>query len=133
VVKHAACKKTCGRKHGTCNHDCNRQCHDGTDCGLCQEPCEVSDTSLPSKYVLIPSRYVASTQSVHKSAMSLALRALSYVYGHVNIKATARCLVRPHAAAYLATSAAPSSSYAATSVQAFAVKYAPSVIVRNVA
>ncbi|CAG5157044.1 uncharacterized protein ALTATR162_LOCUS4837 [Alternaria atra] len=67
-------------------------------------------------------KYVASTQSVHKSAMSLALRALSYVYGHVNIKATARCLVRPHAAAYLATSAAPSSSYAATSVQAFAVK-----------
>jgi hypothetical protein len=32
VAKHAACKKTCGRKHGTCNHDCNRRCHDVSVC-----------------------------------------------------------------------------------------------------
>jgi len=42
AVKHAICKKTCGRKHTACNHSCKRQCHDGTDCGLCQNPCEVS-------------------------------------------------------------------------------------------
>ncbi|UPX11033.1 uncharacterized protein EKO05_0001659 [Ascochyta rabiei] len=39
--KHAACKKKCGRKHGTCNHNCKRICHGGGDCGLCQQPCEV--------------------------------------------------------------------------------------------
>jgi hypothetical protein len=41
VTKHRACAKTCGRKHGTCNHNCNRLCHDGTDCGLCQQRCNV--------------------------------------------------------------------------------------------
>jgi hypothetical protein len=133
VVKHATCKKTCGRKHGTCNHDCDRRCHDGTDCGLCQAPCEVSDACLSSKHMLILFRYVASTPSVHRGAMSLALRALNHVCGHANIKATARCLVRHHATAYPATSAARSFSHATTNAQASAVKYALPIIVRNVA
>lgn len=42
VVKHAKCTEKCHRKMGTCNHACDRYCHDGTDCGLCQKPCEVS-------------------------------------------------------------------------------------------
>ncbi|KAH4209175.1 hypothetical protein HBI81_042970 [Parastagonospora nodorum] len=41
VVKHAKCMEKCHRKMGTCNHACGRYCHDGTDCGLCQKPCEV--------------------------------------------------------------------------------------------
>ncbi|KAF1833598.1 P-loop containing nucleoside triphosphate hydrolase protein [Decorospora gaudefroyi] len=41
VANHHWCTKKCGRKHGTCSHDCPRLCHDGTDCGLCQEPCAV--------------------------------------------------------------------------------------------
>jgi hypothetical protein len=42
IVKHVTCVKICGRKHGTCSHNCKRYCHGGTDCGLCQQPCEVS-------------------------------------------------------------------------------------------
>jgi hypothetical protein len=42
TVKHSNCVNKCGRKMGTCNHNCERLCHDGTDCGLCQKPCEVS-------------------------------------------------------------------------------------------
>lgn len=43
VVKHMSCIEKCRRKMGTCNHACDRLCHDGTDCGLCQKPCEVSN------------------------------------------------------------------------------------------
>lgn len=41
MVKHLQCKVTCGRKFSSCTHTCPRKCHDGTDCGLCQRPCEV--------------------------------------------------------------------------------------------
>jgi hypothetical protein len=41
IVKHVVCAKPCGRKFGTCNHNCSRPCHSGTDCGLCHNPCEV--------------------------------------------------------------------------------------------
>ncbi|KAH7414422.1 hypothetical protein DE146DRAFT_673990 [Phaeosphaeria sp. MPI-PUGE-AT-0046c] len=37
VVKHIACTERCGRKMGTCSHFCERNCHDGTNCGLCQK------------------------------------------------------------------------------------------------
>jgi hypothetical protein len=133
VVKHAACKKICGRKHGTCNHDCNRQCHDGTDCGLCQEPCEVSNVCLSQKHILTSFRYAASTPNVHRSAMSLAPLALSLVHGLASTKVTARCPARPRAAACLVTSVAPSSSRAVTNAQASAVKYALPTIVKSVA
>ncbi|KAF2856036.1 hypothetical protein T440DRAFT_96542 [Plenodomus tracheiphilus IPT5] len=41
VIRHQTCTKKCGRKFGTCTHSCPRLCHDGTECGLCQQPCEV--------------------------------------------------------------------------------------------
>lgn len=133
VVKHAACTKTCGRKHGTCNHDCNRLCHDGTDCGLCQAPCEVSDIYLSPKCILTPSRYVASTLNARRGAMSLVRRALSRVFGHVSIKATARCPVRLRAVACPATNVVRSSFYAVINVRASAVKYALRTTVKSVA
>jgi hypothetical protein len=39
---HVKCSKICGRKHGTCSHNCPRACHDGADCGPCRERCDVS-------------------------------------------------------------------------------------------
>jgi hypothetical protein len=41
-VLHVKCPKICGRKHGTCSHNCPRACHDGADCGPCRERCDVS-------------------------------------------------------------------------------------------
>jgi hypothetical protein len=133
VIKHAACKKTCGRKHGTCNHDCNRLCHDGTDCGLCQAPCEVSEIYLSPKCILTSSRYVASTLNVRRGVMSLVRRALSHVFGHASTKATARCPVRLRAVACPATNVVRSSFYAVTNVRASAVKYALRTTVKSVA
>ena len=40
-IKHKSCSKICGRRFGTCNHTCQRNCHDGTDCCPCPAPCEV--------------------------------------------------------------------------------------------
>ncbi|KAF1915145.1 hypothetical protein BDU57DRAFT_576497 [Ampelomyces quisqualis] len=40
VVKHFACTEKCKKKMGTCRHNCDRLCHDGSDCGLCQKPCD---------------------------------------------------------------------------------------------
>ena len=40
-IKHQSCQKICGRGHSTCNHTCKKKCHSGTDCGLCEAPCEV--------------------------------------------------------------------------------------------
>lgn len=42
IVRQSICKKTCDRRFGTCNHTCPLPCHDGSDCGSCQLPCEVS-------------------------------------------------------------------------------------------
>jgi len=133
VVKHAACRKTCGRKHGTCNHDCSRRCHDGTDCGLCQAPCEVSDAYQFCDTSLISFRYVANTPSVHRGVTSPVLRVLSLAHGPASIKAIAKCLARPRVAAYHATSDAPSFFRAVISVQASAVKHVQSSIVKSVA
>ncbi|KAI8936487.1 hypothetical protein NX059_006892 [Plenodomus lindquistii] len=41
IVNHQPCAIICGRKMGTCNHNCKDYCHKGSDCGLCQQPCEV--------------------------------------------------------------------------------------------
>jgi hypothetical protein len=46
VAKHGPCVAKCQRKMGTCNHTCDRLCHDGSDCGLCQKPCEVSSADF---------------------------------------------------------------------------------------
>ncbi|ROT36145.1 hypothetical protein SODALDRAFT_346215 [Sodiomyces alkalinus F11] len=39
--EHGKCKKTCDRPFGTCNHRCSRVCHDGEECGSCEQKCEV--------------------------------------------------------------------------------------------
>lgn len=132
VVKHATCKKLCGRKHGTCNHNCNRWCHEGSHCGLCQESCEVSGVCPPANRSLTIFRYVASTQNVHRSVTSLVLLVSSHAHGPVSIKVTARCLVQPHVIVSRAMSAVPSSSRAATSVQVSVAKHVPSNTVRSV-
>jgi hypothetical protein len=54
IVKHVQCTKVCGRKHGTCNHNCKKACHGGGDCGLCQQPCEVSVPSFKAKSDQVP-------------------------------------------------------------------------------
>lgn len=65
VVDHRTCMKICGRKHGTCSHNCNRLCHDGTECGLCQQPCEVCLLSQSQDFPLTSYRYNASILLVH--------------------------------------------------------------------
>lgn len=39
---HRRCTRICGRPAGTCNHQCFKPCHQGEDCGICENPCEVS-------------------------------------------------------------------------------------------
>jgi hypothetical protein len=63
-AKHLSCTKKCGRKFGTCNHNCTRQCHSGTDCGLCQTNCEVRCSICLPTQLLTTFRYVASTLAV---------------------------------------------------------------------
>ena len=41
TVKHRNCSKICGRRYGTCNHTCQKECHGGGDCGLCFSSCGV--------------------------------------------------------------------------------------------
>lgn len=53
VAKHLTCTKKCQKKLGACNHVCSRLCHDGTDCGLCQKPCEVSCISMKGNHTLL--------------------------------------------------------------------------------
>lgn len=98
TVEHVDCTKICGRKHGTCNHNCKRTCHEGGDCGLCQQPCEVIHASQSSCCRLdIPHnitdafRSDASTRNVSKNAISLVHHALSNVFGLANTRAPARC------------------------------------------
>ena len=43
TIQHRKCGKVCGRRLATCNHICQRFCHDGSECGLCLSPCEVRD------------------------------------------------------------------------------------------
>jgi hypothetical protein len=42
IVKtdHGFCRQPCGRDLN-CSHSCTKICHDGTDCSLCDQPCEV--------------------------------------------------------------------------------------------
>lgn len=35
------CPKVCDRPFGVCNHRCSKPCHQGEDCGVCYEACEV--------------------------------------------------------------------------------------------
>jgi hypothetical protein len=80
VVKHHMCTKKCGRKHGTCNHDCTRLCHDGTDCGLCQEPCEVSTLSCCTQRQLKTPRRVFRSCSFGSCCRKISARTFRLLY-----------------------------------------------------
>ncbi|KAI5848750.1 hypothetical protein DFP73DRAFT_583390 [Morchella snyderi] len=41
VTKHSRCRKVCGRGFTSCNHRCQKTCHDGSACGLCDAQCDV--------------------------------------------------------------------------------------------
>jgi hypothetical protein len=45
-VVHQKCNVVCGRPFGSCHHICRRKCHGGTDCGVCQQTCEVSSIQI---------------------------------------------------------------------------------------
>ena len=100
AVEHSKCTKICGRKHGTCNHSCKRKCHGGSDCGLCQQPCEVSTTPLqpnPRDHLgtsANTTRYDASTRVASRSVMSPARHVSSRVRGPVNTEDPVRCRAR---------------------------------------
>ncbi|KAK4141918.1 uncharacterized protein C8A04DRAFT_13673 [Dichotomopilus funicola] len=38
---HEQCKRVCDRPFGGCNHRCRRMCHEGGECGVCPQRCEV--------------------------------------------------------------------------------------------
>ncbi|KAF8540975.1 AAA domain-containing protein [Trichophaea hybrida] len=41
TIAHQPCGNICGRGFTTCSHMCTKRCHEGTECGVCQAPCEV--------------------------------------------------------------------------------------------
>lgn len=131
VVTHRECKVICGRKSGTCNHTCPRKCHDGSNCGLCQSPCEVSMLRRRYEHLLIRCRYDVSTLVACSSAMSPAHLALKSVFGTASIRVDVRCLVLLLAIGCRAMSGAPSFFHVVINAQVFAEKHAPSTIVRN--
>jgi hypothetical protein len=45
AVEHTKCDRVCGRHFTTCNHTCPKQCHDGSNCGMCMLRCEVSTSA----------------------------------------------------------------------------------------
>ena len=40
-VDHGSCRQKCGRDFVNCSHSCDKLCHGESDCGLCDQPCEV--------------------------------------------------------------------------------------------
>lgn len=50
VPPNGMCSRRCGRQLG-CGHDCSRSCHGDSDCGPCQQPCDVrcphSECTMP--------------------------------------------------------------------------------------
>ena len=42
ITRHMLCTKICGRRYGTCNHTCPKDCHEGRTCGLCVLKCKLS-------------------------------------------------------------------------------------------
>ncbi|KAF8856068.1 P-loop containing nucleoside triphosphate hydrolase protein [Acephala macrosclerotiorum] len=39
---HLPCKTPCSRPYSTCRHNCQAPCHEGSECPLCSQPCEIS-------------------------------------------------------------------------------------------
>jgi hypothetical protein len=61
-IGHANCTKVCGRRFATCNHTCQRLCHDGSECGPCSLPCEVRGSNLLLRQgLLMKYRFFAHT------------------------------------------------------------------------
>jgi hypothetical protein len=135
TVKHCECTKICGRKYGTCNHNCKRKCHGGSDCGLCQQPCEVSFTSAviqSMRTVINTTRYVASTHFASRSVMNPAHHALNSVLGPANTEATVRCHARLLAIDCHAMHDAQNCFHVDTSAQDFVAKNVRSISVSSV-
>ncbi|KHJ35538.1 putative nf-x1 finger and helicase domain protein [Erysiphe necator] len=40
-TRHEKCTKICGRPLSSCNHRCEKACHDGEECGACSKPCQI--------------------------------------------------------------------------------------------
>lgn len=38
---HDLCDQSCGRSHSGCAHSCQRTCHGDSECGPCQQPCDI--------------------------------------------------------------------------------------------
>lgn len=124
-VKHVDCTKTCGRKHGTCNHNCKKKCHGGGDCGLCQQSCEVNISYLSNNLIKFDadlSRYDVSTLAVRRSAMNPAHHVWSYVFGLASTKVVALCHAQRRAIDFRAKCDARSCFPVDTNVRDFAAK-----------
>lgn len=133
VVEHEICKKVCGRRFGTCNHTCTKLCHDGSDCGMCVQQCEVSTVEMIFMRTvwLTLRRLNASTPAALSNAMKLALHASSHVHGRVLTKEGALCLAPRHAIAFPATNAAQKRFLAVTNARVFAEKTVFQIIAKH--
>jgi hypothetical protein len=134
IVRHQTCSEKCGRKMGTCNHVCDRLCHDGTDCGLCPKLCEVGKQFCCQVQMSnTRSRYAASITNVRTSAMNLAHPVSRSASGPASTKAAAYCHALLHVTGFHAMSGARRAFLAVTGVLAYAVKTAPLSAASNVA
>ena len=133
VVKHLDCTVICGRKFGTCQHNCRRKCHDGSDCGLCNNPCEVSVLAIDDNNILTSSRYAASIQDARLNVTSLVHHVSRNVFGRVNTKVTARCLALHPATDCHAISAALGFFHVAINVPAYAARSVQTITARRAA
>lgn len=133
VVKHRACVKICGRKHGTCNHNCSQPCHGGTDCGLCQQRCNVCALKTLEEWAnLVFNRYNASIRAASFNVTRPARPAFNPARGHANTKVLARCLVQLPATGFHVTNAVPSFFTVVINVLAFVAKTVQLNTVSNV-
>ena len=133
IIKHSKCDKVCGRHFGTCDHTCIKRCRDGSDCGLCMAKCEVSTVnSLHQSSSLIMYRWLVNILVALSSATKHAHHASSDAHGPAHTRESANCLVQPPVTVFHATSVAPSSFLALTTVPGFAEKIVFQITAWNV-
>lgn len=103
--EHQTCTKICGRPRNTCNHLCDKPCHDGGPCPPCDQKCEVS-VNLPRIYSLADDmllhRCFALILSALNLVLSLARRALKGALGHASTRVDVLCPAPPLVTDYLA-------------------------------
>ncbi|KAH6616003.1 hypothetical protein B0J18DRAFT_403352 [Chaetomium sp. MPI-SDFR-AT-0129] len=72
---HERCKRVCDRPFGGCNHRCRRMCHEGEECGVCPQRCEVrcphSRCQQPCQKPCSPCIEPCSWSCEHQGACSL--------------------------------------------------------------